>query len=361
MRILLLAVQNRPESVELPHSELSSFPGILLEDPVSTQHKLVKDLPTAAAEIMAYQPDLVVFRGDPSLTLVWQKQLENAFPRLFSFVSEQVEIFAILAELNPRLWALRRKRLQDKSAPYRPSEKADKTALFQQLDGPIRKQALEKLEDWLVSRPKLPTFLNQVDSADFERILYCMALLEKALADWQCPASLRALDVGTHAWNYAPALAISLREKATLVELTGIELDPWYLYQNCTRGDLARYYAGICQARFLEGDFLQFHERQDLICHFLPLILPQNALLWRIPLQYHHPVQWLKHTWDRLRPGGRAVFYIGKDVEQQAFLQAVKNAGLQLIYSAPWFCPWRQKEQGFLNLLGKAKSAKVND
>ncbi|MGE3728316.1 MAG: hypothetical protein AB7I41_22385 [Candidatus Sericytochromatia bacterium] len=355
MRILLLAVQNRPESVDLPSSELSSFPGVLREEPISTQHKLVKDLPTAAQEIRAYQPDLVVFRGEPGVTLFWQNQLEKAFPRLFSFVSEQAEIFAILAELNPRLWALRRKRLQDKCAPYRPTEKVDTHSLFQTFETTHRKQAEEKLHDWLHLHPRLLPFLNQVESADFERILYCMALLEEALRDWKCPASVRALDVGTHAWNYAPALAVSLREKASLVELTGIELDPWYLHQNCTRGDLARYYAQICQARFLEGDFLQFRERQDLICHFLPLILPQNALLWRIPLQYHHPVQWLKHTWDRLRPGGRAVFYIGKEVEYKAFLQTVKNAGLELSYSAPWFCPWRQKEQGFLNLLGRAK------
>ena len=353
MRILLLAVQNRPESVELPSSELSSFPGILLEDPISTQHKLVKDLPAAVQEITAYQPDLLVLRGDPSLTVLWQNQLEKVFPRLFSFVSEQVELFAILAELNPRLWVLRRKRLQDKRAAYRPSEKTDPSALFESFAEPEKKQAQEKLRDWLEIHPRLSPFLNQVESADFERILYCMALLEKALADWKCPASVRALDVGTHAWNYAPALAVVLREKASLLELTGLELDPWYLHQDCTRGDLARYYAGICQARFLEGDFLQFRERQDLICHFLPLILPQNALLWRIPLQYHHPVQWLKHTWDRLRPGGRAVFYIGKEVEYNAFLQAVKNAGLALSYSEPWFCPWRQKEQGYLNLLNR--------
>lgn len=355
MRILLLAVQNRPDAVELPLSDLNSFPGILQESPTSTQHKWVKDLATAAKEIQAYTPDLLVLRGDPSVALLWQKALEAGFPRLFSFVSAQPDLFAILAELNPRLFALRRKRLEAHSSLYQPTENVDPAALFHELEGPQRTAAQEKLENWLHNRPRLRPFLKQVESADFERILYCLALLDAALADWHCPASVRALDVGTHAWNYAPALAVSLREKASLVELTGLERDPWFLHHNCTRGDVARYYARISQARLIEGDFLAFQERQDLICHFLPLILPQNALLWQMPLQSHHPVQWLKHSWDRLRPGGRALFYNGTEVEYRAFCQAVKNAGLSLDESRPWFCPWRQREQGFLSFLNRAK------
>jgi hypothetical protein len=351
MRILLLVVRTAPESVSLPISELNSYPGLLLEQMTASLQRVVRDPFQAFKETEAFGPQLVVFQGNSKHTLAWQKLYQICFPRLFSFVSEQSDLFAILAELNPRLWALRRGRLETKTKAYRPQADVDLTLLFSDFEPRAKAQALTRFETWIQSHPKFVPYFKLVDSNDFERILYCQALLEAALTDWQCPAAVKALDVGTHAWTYAPALAVTLRERASLVELTGLELDPWYLYEGSTRGDLARYYAQISQARFLEGDFFQFRESQDLICHFLPLILRQNALLWKIPLQYHHPVQWLKHTWDRLRPNGLAVFYTSKEVEYTAFLEAVKNAGLQLAQTGPWFCPWRQQEHGFLSLL----------
>ncbi|PIQ27013.1 hypothetical protein COW36_16115 [bacterium (Candidatus Blackallbacteria) CG17_big_fil_post_rev_8_21_14_2_50_48_46] len=351
MRLLVLGVYAPPDDEELKPSDLRSYPGLLLENPTTTRQRPVRNLASALQECESFQPDLLVFQGETGVALHWQSLFEKCYPQLFSFVSNQHDLFKILAELNPRLWELRRRRLKDKSAPYPAPGPVEKEQLFAQLETEARSLAQARLEPWLEAHPRLKTFLPLVSSEDFERQLYCYALLETALEDWKSPTSVRVLDVGTHAWSYAPALSAFFREKASLVELTGLELDPWYLIEGVTRGDLARYYAKTSQARFLEADFLNFHEKQEIICHFLPLILPQNALLWRIPLEMHHPVRLLKHSWDRLRPGGRCLLYNGKEIEYQELLKNIKHAGLTPLRTGPWVCPWRQKQQGYLTLL----------
>lgn len=352
MRLLLLQVFYPPDDAACVVSNLSSLPGLLLENLTITQQQPVRSLNSALQACENFRPDLVVFQGDPALTQRWQQRFESLYPRLFSFISPAQELFQVLAELNPRLWELRQRRLSGQSADYYPETPVDPEMLFQSLPPEQQGLARQRLSTWLEEHPRLQPFLQQVSSADFERLLYCHALLQAALQDWFCPASVRVLDVGTHVWSYAPALAVSFGERASLVELTGLEIDPWYLQAGgFTRADLARYYARICQARFLPLDFFQFHEKQDFICHFLPLILPQNALLWRLPVERHHPVQLLKHSWDRLRPGGRCLLYTGKAIEYQALLSSLRNAGLSPLLSRPWFCPWRQSPHGFLTLL----------
>lgn len=351
MRLLLLQVSSLPDHTPYPVSALSSLPGLLLENLTTTLQRPVHNLHAALQICEDFRPDLVVFQGDPVCTTHWQYCFERIYPRLFTFASSSQDLFQVLAELNPRLWQLRQKRLKGQQASYQPETPVHPEALFQALPSVLQAQAQQRLKYWLAQHPGLIPFLQQVSTADFERLLYCHALLETALLDWNCPAKVKVLDVGTHVWSYAPALAVSFRARAHALELTGLEIDPWYLQAGFTRADLARYYAGICQARFLPLDFLQFQENQDFICHFLPLILPQNALLWRLPPEYHHPLALLKHSWHQLRPGGRCLIYVGKAIEYQALLRTLEQAGLTPVLSRPWFCPWRQSYHGFLTLL----------
>jgi hypothetical protein len=348
LHILFLTVRKPPKTSTGQVSRLSSYPALLVDEPNIFQRIAALDPAQVFREVESFEPALLVYQGEPEIAEAWKNLGEIMFPRLLAYATSEMEPFVVLETINQRLWGLRRQRLKPSGRTPAPEE-VEPEQLFAELEpgkqSEARRQARRLLESYA-----LGPFLDQVSTAAMERLLYCVALLETALDEVVLPPHPAVLDVGTHIWSYAPGLAAYFRQKAQGVALTGIELDPWYLQaQELLRGEWALHYAHLAGATWREGDLEDLPlPPQDVVCFFLPIVLPQNTVLWRIPMAYHHPVQLFKSAQWKLKPGGQMLIYNGVEPEYQETLTALRNAGLEPTTTGPYTCPLRQQPQGYL-------------
>jgi hypothetical protein len=355
LQILFLTVRKPPKASAGHVSRLNSYPALLVDEPNTFHRVAALDPAQVVREVESFEPALLVYQGEPEVAEAWKNLGEIMFPRLLAYATSEMDPFVVMETLNQRLWGLRRQRLKPSGRAPAPEE-VDPEQLFAALDRDkqpeARRQARRLLETYA-----LGPLLEQVSTAAMERLLYCVALLETALEDVQLPEPLAVLDVGTHIWSYAPGLAGYFRHRASTLNLTGIELDPWYLQaQELLRGEWALHYARLAQATWYEGDLADLKlPPQDVICFFLPIVLPQNTVLWRIPMAYHHPVQLFKTAQWKLKPGGQMLIYNGVEAEYQETLTALRNAGLEPVSTGAYTCPVRQQPQGYVTRVVQRK------
>lgn len=198
-------------------------------------------------------------------------------------------------------------------------------------DDPVARGQMEALE----ARYALATVQKAASRERYLETLSCLAWLDFAFE--QAPGwfesrrdSVRWLDVGAKNWAYVGALEVFTRARLSeTFQLDGIELDPYRRYANLhTRADYARaFIREIPQARYHEGNVLDWRESAEVISHFLPFVFPTPLLAWGLPLDEFRPEALLRYTCGLLSPGGvMLIVNQGPDEAeaQQALLAAVQ-------------------------------------
>lgn len=141
------------------------------------------------------------------------------------------------------------------------------------------------------------------------------------------PYGLSWLDAGAKNWAYVQAISAFMRfHYAGEFRLDGVELDPNRRYTNFqTRRQAALAFSrDIPEAAYHQGDLLEWHQRADVISHFLPFVLKDPHLAWGLPLTYFNPQALLNHLLDILNPGGLLIIVNQGEAEaeaQQSLLQ----------------------------------------
>ncbi|HEY9855353.1 MAG TPA: hypothetical protein V6D05_06410 [Stenomitos sp.] len=205
---------------------------------------------------------------------------------------------------NRWLYVQRRQAFRPKGSLVIPSESLE--GLYP--EGTLAEQEAERLRqayglDWPDER------INMQEN------LHVVGLLERALAEHsaELPAELSVLDVGAKDWHYLPGLQRFLgRVGATEVrslQLTGIELDPYYRYDDgYTRYDYAQAYMRECPAcRYLVGDVRTHEGTYDLALVLFPFWREREVLDWGLPGGYFDIDGLLRHVRGLVKPGSLLV------------------------------------------------------
>lgn len=356
MHSLLVYLRKSPRK-HPPHlSNLSSYPGLLFDEPHHFEQLYSSKIQEVINKAEQSHIDFLILIGDPLICQEWKNTLEVMFPKLFIYLTQEPQPFQILQELRPQLKALRHKRLTPlhPKKPAPPKDKATLSELYLDLPLEKRKQSLT-LARSLVQDYELEGAMDYVTNDAFEKILQCLVLLKSALPFTQS-AHINALDCGTHIWSYAPALRVFFESLTPQLQLHGIELDGDYLYaENLTRKRLAMYHAKLSQATHEEISLFNVTKEQDIITFFLPIVIPETAILWQIPAEEYQPVNMFQHAFNLLKPGGYLFVFNGVEVEYQATLEVLKEAKLPVLNTSAWHCPLRQKQHGYYTLVHKSR------
>jgi len=150
------------------------------------------------------------------------------------------------------------------------------------------------------------------ERANLQENLHVVGLLETALARHagEFPTDLAVLDVGAKDWHYLPGLRRFLTRvgaaEARSLHLTGIELDPYFRYDDgYTRYDYAQAYMRECpECRYLTGDVRAHEGTYDLVLVLFPFWREREVLDWGLPSAYFDIDGLLTHARRLLKPGG---------------------------------------------------------
>lgn len=354
MKVICFEIEQQPQQGLPQVSGISSYPDILYDGPLDWLVIQPQHIRHLAQVIEQQRPAIVVLRGESLHSQAWKRLLGDFFPKLFMFeAAPHDSAEKIIDTLNERCWQLRRQRVKP-GGVFQPVQTVDKSALFATLTATQRRQARQQ-QQHLEHTFKLNDFYPYMDTATYERTLYCLDLLAQCFDDisWPGLSPLQVLDVGTRQWSYAGALARYFRQKGSLA-LMGIDIDPWfYDRNNLSHLTQAEFYAKLAKATFREANFLDLHETWQVICHFLPLIWPPNALRWRLPLARHHPESLLLHTWACLKPQGTALLYNGTLFEYQQMIGLLQQLQIPIALTRSHQCRLRQRDAGYITLLQK--------
>lgn len=353
MKILCLQVRGTPLEGLSQVSGVSSYPDMLIDGPVDWLVKGSESIHEIQHMIEHQRPTVLVLQGETAP--VWKFCLADYFPKLLMMtVDGSKNPEQIIDELNQRCWVVRHQRVKfEKNWPVR--HRIEQDALFATLELGQRQQAHQERKR-LEQIYKLTDLYGKLDTAAYEKTLYCLDLLEQTLdgVQWSNPP-FTVLDVGTRQWSYACALSRYFKRHGQL-RLTGIEIDPWFYDRSGTSHiTQAHYYADLAQATFRDINFLELKGTWQVICHFLPLILPPNALRWRLPMHVHQPQALLQQTWKQLAVGGYALLYNGAHLEYQQTLYELQHLGIPMLFSRPHHCRLRQKQCGWVTVLQRPR------
>lgn len=150
------------------------------------------------------------------------------------------------------------------------------------------------------------------ERANFQENLHVVGLLERALEAHasELPGDLAVLDVGAKDWHHLPGLRRFLQHaggaRGRSLRLTGIELDPYYRYDDgYTRYDYARAYMRACpECRYLVGDVRTHAGAYDLVLVLFPFWREREVLDWGLPGAYFDVEGVLARARQLVTPGG---------------------------------------------------------
>lgn len=141
--------------------------------------------------------------------------------------------------------------------------------------------------------------------------LHVVGLLDAALKPVAVgfPRELEVLDIGAKDWHYLPGMYRFLERVGTRtprrVQVTGIELDAYYRYQDgYTRRDYAETYARGLNAAYRVGDVLAHEGTYDLVLLLHPFWREREVLAWGLPSECFAIERMLQHAYARVTPGG---------------------------------------------------------
>ena len=141
--------------------------------------------------------------------------------------------------------------------------------------------------------------------------LHVVGMLEAALRPTaeRFAESLEVLDIGAKDWHYLPGTFRFLSRVGTkqprTVRMTGIEVDPYYRYQDgYTRFDYAQAYAKGLDAEYRLEDAFAHQGAYDLILLLHPFWREREVLDWGLPGEYFAIDGLLRHARSLLKPGG---------------------------------------------------------
>ncbi|MEZ0369490.1 MAG: hypothetical protein ACAI44_10425 [Candidatus Sericytochromatia bacterium] len=350
MRILIVEVDSLPGPCEVIEAELSAFPQLLLEGPQLWQRLQAQSPAQVIEAVRDYEPAVIAYLGSQALTRAWCQLSEAVFPRLFAIGHPPAEDESVIDAVNQRSRILRQRRLADHHAEPPNPGRTETGQLFSGLFPAAARQAARQLGLELIRSYGLEPLLTQMDTEDCERGLSLLGLLQalpETLAE-----NPHMLDIGCHRWSYAPFLR-GFGSVSGQPVLTGLELDPWYLQPDGrTRGEWARYWAGIAQAAFCEGELAQQQlPQQNLVTMLLPPILPENALSWGVPLAEHDPAGLLLRVRRLLKPAGQLLMFFGGELEFVAALSLLQGLNWLPVKHGPHHCPLRRRDHGFIIVL----------
>ncbi len=200
-------------------------------------------------------------------------------------------------------------------------------------EGRAQADDLCRKEDRLVEAYGLHSFREQSSRIRYLESLSYLAFLEHLLVNVRLEANptLRWLDVGAKNWAYVQALvSILTHHVGESYELTGIEIDPFRLYQDgFTRNDYAqRFTEPFSRVWYLTGDVLAHQARYHVISSFLPFVFEDPCLAWGLPLGCFDPERYLHHLVSLLEPDGHLL------ILNQGELEAEKQNALLRPYAS---------------------------
>lgn len=184
-------------------------------------------------------------------------------------------------------------------------------ALLRGLSDPER--ASLTLDTWL---PELALDAGRLsaETAWIRDALDLMAALEVALGQLPAvlPNPLRVLDVGAKTWHYVRGIHALLRLRGggpRDLRLTGVEIDAFRVYRDLhSRWDWAHWHASTCPGTsYLAMDAFDFHQPQDLVLLFLPIMFEEEHLDWGLSLGQYRPDALFTHARRLAGPEGHVV------------------------------------------------------
>ncbi|WP_426446239.1 hypothetical protein ACP26L_21555 [Paenibacillus sp. S-38] len=200
--------------------------------------------------------------------------------------------------------------------------------------GPVRLKAASKeglfgdphvrrREQEFIERYDFTRWHKRLGAQDYRLNLYVLDLLEACRPHM---ASLgiervRAVDVGSRTFYYAPALFHFYRTLAAVERLHGVEFDAYRRYRTgYTAYDYAQAYLrelGCPAAAYLPMDFLGYREPFNLCTFFLPFVTEDPLLHWGLPLESFLPYRLFEHAYHHLESPG-VLIITNKGLEEQA-------------------------------------------
>lgn len=171
----------------------------------------------------------------------------------------------------------------------------------------LLKDNLKEKERALRSNYHFQTVYDKLPNEDYRVNLHTLELLESVFDTKKISKKrIKAVDVGSKHFNYAPALHHFYSNHWAIEKLTGIEIDAYRRYQDfSSRYDHAHFYIKpLSRAEYHPINFLDFKENYDVVTMFLPFVYQRPLLKWGLPLSEYQPLSLMKHAYDRLNSGG---------------------------------------------------------
>lgn len=175
-------------------------------------------------------------------------------------------------------------------------------------DGLFYDQELSGKEREFFEKYQLDNLKNNSTRLNYLENLYRIDILNSYL-ELNHNNNISILDIGSKNWFYAPAEWHFFRYQGfdKDINLTGIEIDPYRLYQNLySRQDYAEYYIkNLENTRYIGQNLLEHRDSYDYITWFFPFVTQEPLLHWGLPLKCFSPEILMKKAYDLLKEGGR--------------------------------------------------------
>jgi SAM-dependent methyltransferase len=187
----------------------------------------------------------------------------------------------------------------------------EKSGIFAHLKG-TEAQERENEALRLVNDYQLHDFADSSRRETYTINLFYLAMLERAFqqASVQLPRHLRAADIGTGSWPYAPALHAFLShwqsDTPRDLRVQGFEIDPYRVHIDLrSRMDHAEANLQNLSGMTLSPEpFAPCPGIFDLVTNFYPFVLLEDHLEWGLPRALFQPEKLLRDAWTSLQPGG---------------------------------------------------------
>lgn len=159
---------------------------------------------------------------------------------------------------------------------------------------------------------------------------------------------LRAIDIGSRDFPYAPALCHFLGQQSQTFELIGLEYDPYVFYANLyRRGQAGQYAANLCQKfytqssiQYCAGNWLTANlGRFDIGFLFFPFLFPDLHRRFRLPISAYNPKLFYQKAIETCR---YLIFFHQGDEEFEESIQLLDQLPGKILETAkfrdnPWW------------------------
>lgn len=300
--------------------------------------------------VSKHSPHIVVFKGLLN-TSIWLKTFNPLFPNLIMVESTHQSNEEIINMINQYLWKIRHQELNQIPETNIGIQSLDLNKLLMKYS--FNDDSTHSLK-YLINKYDIQKFMSYLSNEIVERNLFCLDLLDQHLSHLISNQHKTILDVGTKEWSYVASLTTFFNSKIKDFQLNGIEIDPYFIHANqFTRKEQAEHFAKLSKSEFQVMDFFDWNQSRDIIIFFLPIILKENVLRWRIPLKYFKPDIMFEHALKLLKPRGLIIIYNGVAIEHKKTLLLLNNLGCEPIVSSSHMCRLRRKHQGYITIIKK--------